>query len=176
METISIDFIHMFGEKYLFNDLLGYWFDDQEIFNQHCLDDNLEVCKMLYKTKMIDKTYIGDLFRISCENNNIEMAQWLHKIGNIDIHVNKDSVFRHSCANGYHELAKWLHKLGGVDIYASNDYAFRKSYKNGHYDVYIWLYDIQMEKYIPSHIVKKLLICIAIYFLYIISYALDLFP
>jgi hypothetical protein len=53
----------------------------------------------------------------------LEMAQWLHGLGGVDVHAQHDA-FVWAYALGYLQVAQWLCGLGGVDIHTANDCAF----------------------------------------------------
>jgi hypothetical protein len=74
-----------------------------------------------------------------CEHGHITVAQWLHTVGEIDIHDNNDEAFQLACLNGHLLVAQWLYDQGGVDINADGNYPIRVACSNGHLFVVQWL-------------------------------------
>jgi hypothetical protein len=56
------------------------------------------------------------IFKGLCDNGYLPTAQWLYKLGDVNIHADYESAFQWTCKNGHLETAKWLYNLGNIDI------------------------------------------------------------
>lgn len=51
------------------------------------------------------------LFRLACENGNIELVKWLYEYDNtINLKANDNYAYKYSKINGYTEITEWLEK------------------------------------------------------------------
>lgn len=84
----------------------------------------------------------GGIFPFICRVGHLEVAQWIHGLGGVDIHADRDAAFFWACGFGKLTVAQWLHGLGGVDIHAEDDEAFREACECKHLDVAQWLHGL----------------------------------
>lgn len=106
--------------------------------NQSNQDSCCGVAKWIYSFGSID---INLAFNIACECNNVEIAKWLHFLGNVNIHDRDELLFRDACRNGHIQIVKLLYSLG-ANIHEHNDHAFRSACANGHLEVAQLLYSL----------------------------------
>ena len=111
------------------------------------------ICDFISLTELIKCDYMNrndidldiqtkGVFQMSCEEGRIDLAQWLHSLGGIDIHYADDMAFRATCENGHINIAKWLYSFGSVDIHVYNDISFWRTCVNGHVELAKWLYSL----------------------------------
>ena len=128
-------------------------------FLKACYYGYLEAVKYLYKNnkKINIHSENEKAFRISCENGQYNVAEWLYSISiknniennkRIDIHAMDDYAFIQSCSNGHKNIAEWLYNISGtennrkIDINKRFNKAFRYSCCHGHKDIAQWLYNL----------------------------------
>ena len=68
---------------------------------------HLIVVKWLYSLDINIHSNKEYAFCWYCKNGNLEVAQWLYSLGNINIHVNDDNIFNNYPAN----ITNWLNNL-----------------------------------------------------------------
>lgn len=95
--------------------------------------------------KCVILSYIGSMFRETCFNGHLDVAQWLYKTyPDINMIRDLDYVFGWSCRNGHLEVAQWLYStISTIDIHTHDDWAFHWACFNGHARVVIWLMSLQ---------------------------------
>lgn len=93
------------------------------------MNGHLLVVQWIYESIGVTNFQLQTAFDISCCNGQLEIAQWLHSLGKVNVHAKDDFAFRFSCGNGF---------LKVVNIHAENDDAFIQS-KSKHPDVASWL-------------------------------------
>lgn len=126
--------------------------------------NDLETTKFIYSLnkKLPTHEKMTQLFQLSCEYGNLEMAKWiyykcLHSSAKINIKQNNDIAFRMSCENGHIEVAKWLYSIDNkINHFADDKYAFQKSCTYDHTEVARWLVTICPDKYYVSIINNKI--------------------
>jgi hypothetical protein len=107
-----------------------------------CLSGNLLAAKRLYQRfySIIDIHDNNDrTFICACYSGNIELAQWIYSLGDVNIHCHNDRPFIKACESNL-ELAQWIYSFGEVNIHADYDQAFSNACLKGHLDIAQWLY------------------------------------
>ena len=125
--------------------------DVYQEFREYCKQyDKLDWEQLLKNnyTKLFRYLYISGIehencFEFACCHGNLQLAQWLYSMGNVDIHYGDEFVFREVCARGYLEIAKWLFSLGAVDIHARQDLPFRWALHNNQSEMMGWLCSLE---------------------------------
>jgi hypothetical protein len=71
----------------------------------------------------------------------LELAQWILRQEDINIHTKYEAAFRCACEGGQLKIACWFHPISPIN---SEHYlsAFRNACARGYLDVVQWLYDI----------------------------------
>jgi len=122
--------------------------EEENNFVSACTNNNLLVAKYLYqKYKINIHAYNECAFRWSCEKGHLEIAKWLHLLGNKKGFSNKDHWKK--------TLAKWLYPLGNEinpPINIHHEDAFICACKNGHLEIAKWLYILGNETGSPINI------------------------
>lgn len=80
------------------------------LFIRCCRLGFIKIVKLLYYNNIYDKNNLDISFLLSCHNNNLELCKWLFKLNIIDIHIYNDFVFIGSCYNGCLDVCKWLYE------------------------------------------------------------------
>jgi hypothetical protein len=57
-----------------------------------------------------------EIFSHLFSEGHLSLTQWLHSLGDVDIHAENDDAFRVTCTNGHLSVAQWLYRLGNVNI------------------------------------------------------------
>ena len=91
---------------------------------------------------------------IACENNNLDLLQWLVNYFNIQYNAEIDYGFVFACENGYLQLAKWLlQHFPQINVSSFSHYAIRTTCFNDHIETFKWLLEITSDtsyrNYIP---------------------------
>jgi len=121
---------------------------DDFVFRWSCVNGRLEVAQWLHSQGANIHAWDDYAFRWSCKNGHLEVAQWLHSQG-ANIRTNDDYAFIWSCMNDHLEVAQWLHSRG-ANIHAQDDHTFIWCCKNGHPEVAQWLCEIEPRYSITS--------------------------
>ena len=58
---------------------------------------------------------------------HLHVAEWLMRLGGVDVHAVREYAFRCACGNGHLVVAQWLVGLGAVDRHVDRDNAFRNA-------------------------------------------------
>lgn len=110
----------------------------EEIVSKVCEKGQLGTLQQLFmwNHSMIVQPYFDTCFAIGCENNHLELAQYLYSINpRVDIHYNDEEPFRMACYYGNMEVLEQLVEWGNmmqypIDIHANNDEAFKLACSN----------------------------------------------
>lgn len=149
----------------LFHVLYPYQVDKIKIYDlkhliECCEQGYIVQAQYLYNNYIVKKIKkrldITLIFKVCCENNQLQVAQWLHQLylGNpkikLDIHANEEVIFRNTCFKGHLVLAKWLYDLcvntnKPIDINSCNNKAFKESLEKQNFDVTKWLYKLNKD-------------------------------
>jgi|GEM_PF-3634206 len=107
-----------------------------------CLEGDLPKAERIFSHNEIHLWVRQRIFDRVVERGHLNILQWIHSLGGIDIHRFDDIAFRESCNRGYLEVSIWLYSLGGIDSHQWYDGVFESSCKGGHLDVAQWLYSL----------------------------------
>ena len=127
------------------------------LFIKCCKLGFIKIVKLLYYNNIYDVNNLDISFLLCCHNNNLELCKWLYKLNIINIHIYNDFIFIGSCYNGCLDVSKWLYKkvvyntnilniafsksciynkkevckwlmsIANIDIHFNEEYAFRLS-------------------------------------------------
>ena len=106
---INALFIRVFNHGHF--DVLKYLYEtykitcECDVFQLACLSGNLEIAKMLYKSKSM-LGHGNTLFKNVCINGHLNVAKWLYSIN--PPHGQLSNIFTELCKYGQLDVAKWL--------------------------------------------------------------------
>ncbi len=116
----------------------------QANFENACWNGDIILAKKLWLNNKINVNINSELiFRWTCKNGHIEVAQWLWQISpNIRIHIDNEYAFRYSCRYGHTNIVKWLLEIApDINIHARGEDAIKWSRKNGNTEIVQLLMD-----------------------------------
>lgn len=115
-------------------------FSLQEAFARACAAGDLEKAKPWALADVVNPRE-PTVFQRVCKNGHLEVAKWLHRLGNTHLQTDTDdgSLFHIACEQGHLELAKWMFSTGEVKSQDDEGAAFAMACAAGHADVAMWL-------------------------------------
>jgi hypothetical protein len=83
-------------------------------------------------------------FHGACANGHLSLCQWLYNLGDINIHIRKETAFGLACSEGHLPVAKWLVSCEPVEQFNFErvDYLVIS-----HQDIEDWLYESAKRLY-----------------------------
>ena len=108
-------------------------------YSETLKNSNLEQIIEFYSNNTID---LLELFKYSCEYENINVIKWIHSIQNNNI-IPNSSTFYFICSKGNYNLAKFIYDSFDNSLLKSKlDDFFRISCYNGHLELARWILSI----------------------------------
>jgi hypothetical protein len=85
----------------------------QDSFLKACMYGKLIVAQELFTNNKINiHTNNDEVFRSTCSQGHINIAQWLYRLDDKpNIHAEDEFAFRFVCYNGHINIAQWLYGL-----------------------------------------------------------------
>ena len=140
--------------------------DNNKLFRDACIYGHLKFARYIYKESQLKKNknkldiHIWNEFPFcwSCAHGFLDVAIWLHSLGNIDIHAGHDFAFVMAINMGHLDVAKWLFALCNSQHFCSYcqkkdpylmdlerkimlNTAFEEAVRFNRIDCLLWIYD-----------------------------------
>lgn len=115
--------------------------DETDIFNGFllsCANDDLDIAVWLHNKEWFESYPYGSQYLDIVSSNYLDTTIWLYNLKPID-QFNDDEYFHWCCYCGCLDMAIWLYNLRTIDIHINNSSAFQRSCENDHVDTAIWL-------------------------------------
>ncbi len=124
--------------------------DIQTLFLDTCKSGNLQMVTQIYNTRKSDLNIRENddwIFRITCYNNQLHIAEWLLTIEpEIKVSVVDEYIFRYSCAKGNLDVIKWLYtKNPYMNISTYSHFGFKHACINNHIHIVEWLCSLNVN-------------------------------
>lgn len=123
--------------------------DDSFLLEAACKMGDFPLVKFIVETFYSETAFFkafitAAAFRLACQNNHLEIAQWLLSVKpSINVHAHQEYAFRSICRQGHLNVAKWLLSVRpNINVVAANHGAFRLACKNGHLQTAKWLFSL----------------------------------
>lgn len=114
---------------------------------------NFKICTLPEKIKYLDKKYIDEMIYCACENENVEMLDFIKRIYG-EIHTDISKALIMSAEKGYIKIFSWfginmIKNFRKISKNTMNE-CLDKATKNGHDKLYYWLNKIEKVLFIMA--------------------------
>ena len=115
-----------------------------QVFVDLCMDGRLLDAQWVLNHANICMEDVEGAFHYACEHGHLDVAQWLHSIGCIDVHERRTVIgegisFLFACEMGNLNMAQWLYSLGTISVVIDG---FKVACRHGHLEMAQWLYGL----------------------------------
>lgn len=94
------------------NDVCKHITELKSIFTRACADGDVELVNSLLRISCANDTdLIGEMFKLACDANKLDIAKLLYSRGCYTAKVIAADEYFVACFNGHIKLAQWLYKI-----------------------------------------------------------------